>query len=90
MKKGSFVRIVESVRSLSGIVTKLEDALGGFCWEEFSAALSPTLDALEIDSGKIFSDQIWDAIFDAQIPAEEVCNMIEELDDSDATSTVTL
>lgn len=78
LSKENFCRIVTALKKYEITLEKLEDALGGMILEPLAEVETSIYDALESCSNKIWSDEVWDKIFEDKTSAEDIWNLIQE------------
>lgn len=76
--KENFCKIVTTLKKYEVTLEKLEDALGGMILEPLAEVETSIYDVLESCSNKIWSDEVWDSIFDTEVSAEGIWNLIQE------------
>lgn len=75
----TFNVIVESLKNYSAMLNGVESALGGIVLEDCWQAVNPIYTELERLSGVVWTDELWDALFDDQKSVEEAWKILQQL-----------
>lgn len=75
----TFNAIVESLKNYSAMLSRVEGALGGIVLEDCWQTVSPIYTELERLSGVVWTDELWDALFDDQKSVGEAWRILQQL-----------
>ena len=78
LSRENFCKIVAVLKKYEITLEKLEDALGGMVLEPLAEVETSIYSILESCSHKVWTDEVWDSIFETKTSAEDIWNLIQE------------
>lgn len=75
----TFSVFVKALKNYSEKLAKVENALGGIILEDFWQVVNPIYDELERLSGVVWTDELWEIIFDDSKSVDEAWKALQQL-----------
>ena len=89
ISKTLFCTILNTVRNHDEMIEKVDSILHTDMYELYNV-MTPIFDAIECDEGYVWSDGVFDALWDRDIPVDKVYDIITEYQKDDGNKRADL